>query len=288
MADYWITDSEGRVLGPVGLEVLRDLMTAGRLQPISKVSRDGSSWLTVESVPELYDLGERRQVERAREKQEAVKLRALLEGLRSKPAHEIFKVPKDAPIQLYREAFFRLSKKFHPDSLPKDVDLELAAECNRTFRFLSRLMNQVESAMLARPVEPIRMTPPRPKELPRYDPEEFVGITPVGDRLEAHVRVTRENASLLFIDHPTMNVRHGACFLAGERAFPLGTLITVVFDFVEPHHTISARGKVAWEDLGRSNTRHGFGISFLDLRQGDRDYIRTFVERTRSNGVEHR
>ena len=41
MPEYWIGDVEGRVLGPVSLDVVQDLVNTGRLTEITRVSRDG-------------------------------------------------------------------------------------------------------------------------------------------------------------------------------------------------------------------------------------------------------
>ena len=285
MTDYWIADSEGRVLGPVGVDVLKDLILAGRQDLISRVSLDGATWSPLEQVPELAQLAFHRTTPSdriSREKHEAAKLRSQLESLRIRPAHEIFKVPKDASIEVYRDAFFRLSKKFHPDSLPKDVDPELADACAIAFRFLSGLMNQVEAAMLG---TNHRAPGSKAAELPRYDAEEFIGIKPLANgAVQAQIRVTGDNVNM-FTDHPMMNLQHGSFFLADDRVLPLGTTVSVTFNFEDPPHTIVARGRVAWED-GRSGSAHGFGITFQDLRETDRKFIREFIERSRKpNGV---
>ena len=285
MKDYWIADSEGRVLGPVGVDVLKDLIFAGRQDLISRVSLDGSTWAPLEQVPELAQLTLNRSTASdrvSREKQEAAKLRSQLESLRIRPAHEIFKVSKDAPIEVYRDAFFKLSKKFHPDSLPKNVDPELAEACAIAFRFLSGLMNQVEAAMLG---ANRRGPASKPAELPRYDADEFIGMNPLANGgVHARIRVTGDNVNM-FTDHPMMNLQHGSFFLTDDRVLPLGTTVSVTFNFEDPPHTIVARGRVAWEDVGRG-AAHGFGITFQDLRESDRKFIREFIERSRKpNGV---
>jgi Tfp pilus assembly protein PilZ len=273
----------------VGLEVLKDLILAGRLNRISGVSRDGLTWGVLESVPELAQVTlQRTAADRAnREKQEAAKLRSQLEALRIRPAHEIFRVPKDAPIEVYREAFFRLSKKFHPDSLPPGVDRELAEACAIAFRFLSGLMNRLEAAMLGDPPRPPPASTPQPSrtgsELPRYDPGQFVGIKPIGEgAVQARIRVTGQNVSM-FTDHPMMNLQHGSFFVADNRVLPLGTTVALTLNFDDPPYTIVARGRVAWEDVGRGghNSAHGFGVTFQDLREKDRNFIRDFIERSR-------
>ena len=56
MPEYWIGDAEGRVLGPVSLDVVQDLVNTGRLMEITRVSRDGRNWGTPASFPEVMTL----------------------------------------------------------------------------------------------------------------------------------------------------------------------------------------------------------------------------------------
>lgn len=287
MADYWIRDAEGRVLGPVGLGVIGDLMKAGRLTGISQVSRDGQSWSPVAQVPELLQATAPQPAadRRAGERAQAQKLLAQLEALRVRPAHEVFKVERDAPLETYREGFFKISKKFHPDVVPADVDPELRQACAVAYRFFSGLMARVENDRRPplRVVAPAPPPPPVP-ERPRapavsYDPEAYVGLKQLGPgQAQARIKVTRQNAGM-FTDHPLINLKTNGFFLADERVLPLGTQVALTLNFEEPVHTIIARGKVTWEDAGRGHSPHGFGITFQDLSPADRDYLRDFVQR---------
>ena len=56
MAEYWIGDAEGRVLGPVSLDVVQDLVNTGRLTQITRASRDGQSWGPPNAYPEVMAL----------------------------------------------------------------------------------------------------------------------------------------------------------------------------------------------------------------------------------------
>jgi Tfp pilus assembly protein PilZ len=280
--EFWIADAEGRVLGPVGLEVLKDLILAGRLGSVAKVSRDGKSWAPLQSVPELLAIVEQRDpsVRTAREKAQAARLRSQLDAMRSRPAHEIFKLPPDATLEQHREAFFRLSKQFHPDAVPADAVPELRDACALAFRFLSGLMTRVESGLNRAPPPP---PPPPPVALetpvPSYDPESFVGIKQLGPgAAQAKIRVTAANVGM-FTDHPLMNLRCGACFVITEQVLPLGTQVALTLSFEDPPYAIVARAKVAFEDAGRGKSAHGFGITLLDLPAKDREFIKGFVER---------
>lgn len=299
MADYWIADGEGRVLGPVGFQVLSDLLSAGRIGGVTKISRDGKTWSPIETVPELSHLqsGNGAAERHERERADARRLRQQLEAMRVRPAHEIFRVPKDAPIGVYREAFFRMSRKFHPDVVPADAHPELKEACAIAFRFFSGLMTRVESG-LQRPTPPPAPAPapaaeqtPPPAPPPRYDPESFVGIKPLGPGLaQARIRVTRENVGI-FADHPLMNLQRGGFFLTDQRVLPLGTVVALTFTFDEPDFTIVAKGKVAWEDAGRGSSRPGFGVTFIDLSTTDREFIQTYVRSARQPkhpAAEHR
>src|SRR5208283_5161217 len=40
-SSYWIGDAEGRVLGPVTLDIVQELVSTGRLQDVTRASTDG-------------------------------------------------------------------------------------------------------------------------------------------------------------------------------------------------------------------------------------------------------
>ncbi|MBX5483813.1 MAG: PilZ domain-containing protein, partial [Myxococcaceae bacterium] len=286
MADYWISDAEGRVLGPVGLEVLRDLLAAGRISGVTKVSRDGTTWTPIEQHPEVLAPAQARTApdRAAREQADAQRLRAQLEALRTRPAHEIFRVDKDAPLEVWREAYFKLSKKFHPDVVPADAHPDLKEACAFAFRFFSALMQRVEMG-LARPLEsagaPARDASPA-KSTPTYSPEEFVGITSLGPGVaQARIRVTRENVDM-FTAHPLANLKVNGFFLRDERVLPLGTQVSVTFTFDESDRAVVARGKVTYEDAGKGRDRKGFGVTFYVLSAPDREHIQAMVKKLQS------
>jgi uncharacterized protein (TIGR02266 family) len=276
MSDYWISDAEGRVLGPVGLVVLKDLLEARRITQVTRVSLDGQAWQPLQSVPELQRLwaDQDPQGRRVRQQQEAARLRAHLDACRPLPPHGIFGVAKDAPKEAFREAYFRISKRFHPDKVPEDAEPELRDVCALAFHFYTAAMNRVEANFAA--------TTPPPPVTPAYDPEAFVGIREAGPRAaEAEIHVTPQNAGM-FTDHPLMNLRRGGFFLADKRVLPLGTTLSLTFRFDEPPRTLAARGKVVWEDAGRPGVTAGFGVSFVELSEADRDFLLTFVQQVQA------
>ena len=52
-SDYWLRDAAGRVLGPIGFPVLRDLVKAGRIAGVEQVSLDGKAWQPASSFREV-------------------------------------------------------------------------------------------------------------------------------------------------------------------------------------------------------------------------------------------
>jgi len=83
VSNYWIGDSLGRVLGPLTLQSLRELVGSGRLKAVTRASRDGSSWVPIEQLNEVRDLlaaaasaaspaAEQQQAERLRQQVQAM------------------------------------------------------------------------------------------------------------------------------------------------------------------------------------------------------------------------
>src|SRR3712207_5079549 len=98
MASYWIGDDSGRVLGPLTLTALRDLVGSGRLRTASRASRDGRQWVPLREFTEIADLftappaapqGDPAQVDR---------LRALLRAMQTQSAHELYGVRPEASL----------------------------------------------------------------------------------------------------------------------------------------------------------------------------------------------
>jgi Tfp pilus assembly protein PilZ len=114
---------------------------------------------------------------------------------------------------------------------------------------------------------------------PTYSADSFVGIKQLGPgAAQANIQVTEANAGI-FSDHPLMNFKTGACFIPTEQVLPLGTLVSMTIHFDNPPYAITTRGKVAYEDAGRSSTGRGFGVTLLNLTREDRAYVEAFVKR---------
>jgi uncharacterized protein (TIGR02266 family) len=152
MADYWIGDAEGRVLGPVSLDVIHELVSSGRLTRVTRASRDGQVWGTPESFPEVMALllhAPRSDDLLQGERQEAARVREQLRTMEGRPPHEIFRLDRSASVDAYRNAFFKLVKRFYPDRVRAQAHPELRKAYSDAFHFLSRLMVHIERELAA-------------------------------------------------------------------------------------------------------------------------------------------
>ena len=180
MTDYWIRDVEGRVLGPVSLAVLKDLCSARRLMGVTHVSRDGSSWSELKDLPELASMlaPQPDQAVQTAQREEAQRLRSQLQAAERAPAHLVFKVPEDAPLEAWRSAYFALARRFHPTRLAPETHPDLVDASREAFSLFARKIAEVErrlagavrtQASRAAPSLPVaHATPPPPP------PEAFV------------------------------------------------------------------------------------------------------------------
>jgi hypothetical protein len=299
MAEYWIRDREARVLGPVGLNVVRDLVAAGRLKDIASISTDGQTWTALADFPGLADLmaapAPSANDLAAQDQAQAKKLRDQLVQLRALPDEVVFKVPENSSAQLFRSAFFALAKKFHPDRVP-DGFPELRAACGEAVEFLSGRMNARVRSVQARPLPqlspvaqlapepaparaPTRARPPAPEPPPPpkpFDASQFVGLERKDmTRYAAKVRITRESVSM-FTQNALVNVNNSGVFLPGRLA-PLGAEIDLLFQFSEPTRDIEAKGKVVWENAQDPKYPVGFGVRYQKLRDDDTAFIKAYV-----------
>src|SRR5215470_9842680 len=176
MAEYWIGDAEGRVLGPVSLDVVQDLVNTGRLTEITRVSRDGRNWGTPAGFPEVMALLLNAPSPDAllqSERQEASRVREQLRTMQGRPPHEIFRLDRNASVDAYRNAFFKLVKRFYPDRVRAQAHPDLRKAYSDAFQFLSKLMVHIEkelSAGVAVSAMPAVRDTPLPAPAPRFAP----------------------------------------------------------------------------------------------------------------------
>ena len=150
MPEYWIGDAEGRVLGRVSLDVVQDLVISGRLSEITRVSRDGRFWGMPAGFPEVMTLLLNAPAPDAllqSERQEAARVREQLRAMQGRPPHEIFRLDRNASVDAYRNAFFKLVKRFYPDRVRAQAHPDLRKAYADAFQFLSRLMVHIEKEL---------------------------------------------------------------------------------------------------------------------------------------------
>ncbi|MGQ0507880.1 MAG: PilZ domain-containing protein [Myxococcaceae bacterium] len=278
MSSYWIQDSQGLVLGPVGIDVLKDLATAKRLADFLRVSKDGTTWKPVAQVPEVARVFSPGASERAeREAVQAQRVRMELERLKALPTHALFGVVHTAPLAIFRQGFLALAKPYHPARLSRDVHPELLRAHMEMFQYLSGRMVEHERGT-SRPVPAQRATPPTlPPPAPKDDAIQLVKHAPDG-RLEVRVDLDFGNAFML-TGHKLVNYSMGGLFLPCERLAPLGTYLDVHLRFLTPTRQIQSRGSVVWENLLNAAYPKGFGVRLEKLKAEDHAFVRGFIDR---------
>ncbi len=150
----------GRVLGPLTLQALRDLIGAGRMRAVVRASRDGTNWMPLEQLDEVKDLLSAVRPSPSMEQQQAERLRVQLRGLQAlKTPHEVFGVKPQATLDEVRLAFFRMAKRFSPEHLLPETAPELKKVSQEIFDFLSQRMRDAEAGY-AKGGPPSRPPPP--------------------------------------------------------------------------------------------------------------------------------
>lgn len=282
MADVWIRDDVGRVLGPIGVAVLRDLISAGRLSRIQAASYDGQRFVAVADVPEVADLVAR-EARKHDDRSEAERIGGVLHVLKSKQPHEIFELPANATLDQFKSAFFRLAKHYHPDRLPADSLPELRLAYDSLFHFLAQTMAAVERQLSAAPASPppaaapAPATPAAPKSNARYEAGSFVGLVDRPDgAVEMEVKVSPANVSI-FTENGLVNLSKDGVFLPLKQGLPLGTMLEL--RFLVESRTIPARCRVVFENFGGQRGKAGLGLKFVRLADADRAYLVDYVKR---------
>jgi uncharacterized protein (TIGR02266 family) len=309
-SSYWIGDAEGRVLGPVALDVVQELVRTGRLQDVTRASTDGQRWGAPEQFPEILALllhAPKPEALLELERQEAGRVWEQLRAMQGKAPQELFRLGHDATVDAYRNAFFKLVKRFYPDRVRAQAHPDLRRAYSDAFHFLSRLMVHIENELAAGrtlSAMPVRETPipttagvlvkpsisqttPKPAERSRgaassgratYEPGEFVGLERRDDRVEVTVKVNARN-SAMFTQHPLVNLQSGGVFLACRTSLPLGTPVEVVFRFDEPAREIKARGRVILENAGGDpRAPVGFGVRLVTLPESEKNFVQAFLQ----------
>ncbi len=266
--DYWLADADARVLGPITLEVLKDLAAAGKLAEVRAVSRDGRSFSPVAKFPEVVAaLGPRLPEAVIAEQQAAIqRLRQWLGEIKHQPAHDVFRVPEASSPDTYRAAFFALVKRFYPDRLTPEATVELRRACEDVFLALTQKMLDVER----------RRAPSGP---PPSGKSEVSSLHWRGGSIDVRLRVKAHDVRF-FTWHPEANFRFDSLYVeTNEFAVP-GTPVNISIDFEGTTETMSAWGRVLRTEPGQAtNLPKGLAIKLLDLPESDRSFIRTWIAR---------
>jgi hypothetical protein len=268
MANYWVKNENGTILGPLGLQVLRDLGAAGKLGSVMAASTDGRTWSPLRAFPELGGIIQAAAAP-APPAAEASEVRRELAAIRGKPWHQVFGVPAGASREDYRTAFFAKVKRYHPQRLPPSASAETRAACAEMFKFLS-------DAMMA--VQNVQTTPLAPRDAarsPTFRAAEFVGLVEGPDRVQATICLGPKSVEL-FTTHKLANITTCSFFLA-ERRLALGRLVDVTLTFEGEPRTLKAHGRVVLESAGDDPRQpRGSGIQ-LNLSSTDRAFLQGFV-----------
>src|SRR5688572_24966976 len=136
MAEYWVGDRAGRRLGPVRIEVLRDLIMSGRLRGLDKVSTDGTNFKTLTEFPEIAALFAQREEHSRTGGGEAERILAEVGRLKEKPVYEAFGLKPEDSIDAYRASFFAMVRRFYPERIAADAQPGLREAYREMFKLL--------------------------------------------------------------------------------------------------------------------------------------------------------
>lgn len=287
-SNYWIGDSVGRVLGPLTLQSLRELIGSGRMKAVVRASRDGSSWEPIEQFTEVKDLLSAARSDPAAGVQQAERLRQQLRQMQGMPTHQLFGVKADAPLEELRGAFFRMAKRFSPEHLGSDTPPELRKVSAEVFELLARRMREAEG--IARPApgartetpNAVRATQPAAATGYTYSAEEFVGLQMRNDRLQVELKVSTRNAGI-FTDHRIINLQAGGLFIPTDKPLKLGMRVDLVLNFEQAQKLIKLRSSVIWEyTLNDGRQPRGYGLGLGDLRPEERTFVDEFLRSHRA------
>lgn len=268
---YWLADSEARVLGPIGLDVVRDLAVKSKLGDVRAVSRDGRTFVAVHDVPEIHELlgqpAGASEVLRA-QVQATHQIRQWLAAIRDRTTSEVFRVPPGASREAHRAAFFAIVQRYVPGRLPPDATEELRVACEDAFLQLAERMVDIERQYRASapPEVPPMLSPASPPPV----------VTWRGGMIHVRLTLNRGDARPFTID-PDSNWRSDSLFVQSTEKVMVGTPAEVTIA-LEGHVTqINAVGRV----VGVKPTYPvGFSVRMLDIEEPQRSLIRTWVARS--------
>lgn len=262
-AEYWLADSEARVLGPIGFEVITTLHARGKLHDVRAVSKDGKRFVPLREMPELQAVlrAPVTATDANRAQEEATKqIRDWLTAIRERPTTEVFKVPAGSSRDAWRAAFFSLVHRYVPSRLPADATPELRLACEDAFLILSARMIEIEKQF---------QTPP---PAPSTHPAPIVNLTLRKNTVHVQLGLRRGDARVF-----TQDLEHtwqtDCLFIPTVERVNPGMELELVISF-EGHVTqLHATGRVLAGRVG------GFTAQLARLGEAERGLIRTWVAR---------
>ncbi len=273
IADYWLADSEARVLGPISLDVVRDLAVRGKLGDVRAVSRDGKAFVPLRDMPELAAvLGQPPQAGEAVRAQSVAtqQIRGWLEAIRERSSAEVFRVPTNASREAWRAAFFGLVHRYVPSRLPADATDELRLACEDAFLVLSERMVEIEKIFRSSALAPPSIAPQA------AIPSPMATVSWRGGMIHVGLTLNRGDARPFTVD-PEANWRTDSLFVQSNEKVMVNTPAEVTLTF-EGHVTqVHATGRV----VGLKSTHPlGFSVKLLGIDESQRSMIRAWVQRT--------
>lgn len=276
-SNYWIKDPSGGVLGPVGLQVLKDVAQQVHLTRDSLASRDGVQWVPLSQLPEVAravlspPAGEQERLEQA----ELSRLTSQLARFSTMSTWELLGVPAGSPLETCREAFAALRRHYNPGKLASNASPLLRDAYLQAYRHLTERMKALEQQQQQ------QQQPPKGGPTPQaHTPPPVRLIRRSNVEVEARIQVTRSNI-VMFAEHKLINLGMGGFFLPTE-VLPLGTRLELQFLFVEPPppRELKARGTVILENA-RDTPREkaGSGIRLERITKEDRGFIEDCLRR---------
>lgn len=269
MSQWWVADSEARVLGPVSLEALAEAAATGKLKDVRVASRDGRSYAPIAQFPEVLQALQPQKYEQVMSEHQAAvdRLKEWQVSARTVPFLQLLMLPEGAPSDAVRSTFFNLLQRFYPDKLPDDATPALRRACEDAFLALCDRMIGWE-----------RQWPGDASQKPQGD---GVQLEWRGQTLEVKLDVRARDVRVLNA-HPELSIRTDGLFVPWTGPVPVGTPVKLTVKFQGHPTALALNGRVVEARGDVPSLGHGFGVKLLELSESDRSFIRAYVARAAS------
>lgn len=269
MSQWWVADSEARVLGPVSLEVLTEAAASGKLKDVRVASPDGKNFSPLVQFPEVQRALQPRKYEQiVHEQQQAIeRLREWVVSARTLPFLQLLGLPDGASSDTVRATFFNLLQRFYPDRLPGDATAALRTACEDAFLALCDKMIGWERQW--------------PGDRSPKAAAEGIQLEFAGNQLAIKLNVKARDVTV-FTRHPELSVRTDGLFIPWGGPVPLGTGVSLTVNFQGHPTPVKLNGRVVAARQDVEGLGHGFGVKLLELADSDRAFMRAYVARATS------